>query len=113
MFIFLNKSYYPPLPIDHLSAGGVIEKLEDSDQKIVEIAVREDAVWYITRTENKGISIADENIKQLMSSTGWEFIEKEGSGLFFKKDGETLIATTQMWTKKYVLVQIPSKFNPL
>ncbi|MFC7686457.1 hypothetical protein [Ureibacillus sp. GCM10028918] len=50
---------------------------------------------------------ADENVKQLVAAKGWEFKEKDGSGLFFEKNGERLIATTQMWTKEYVLVKIP------
>ncbi|MBS4207301.1 hypothetical protein [Bacillus sp. FJAT-50079] len=110
VFIFVNKSYYPHLPIEHLSAKEVIEKLEESDRKVVEIASEDEAIWYITRSENQGISIADEQIKEMIGSKGWIFKEKEGSGLFFEKDGERLVATTQMWTKKYVIVKIQSKF---
>ena len=113
VFIFINKSYYPPLPIDNLSAKEAIEKLENSDNKVVEIAVEGDTIWYITRTDNQGILIADENIKQMIGSNGWEFKEKDGGGLFFEKDGERLIATTQMWSKKYVLVKVQDKFKNL
>ncbi|GAE37713.1 hypothetical protein [Halalkalibacter akibai] len=107
VFVFVNKLYYPSLPIDGISAKEAIDKLKESDSKIAEIAVESDSIWYITSSENKGISIADENIKQMVVSNGWEFKQKDGSGLFFEKDGERLIATTQMWTKKYVLVKIP------
>ena len=110
LFICIKKAYYPPLPIDNLSAKEVIGKLKESDNKVVEIAVEDDTIWYITRTENEGILTADENIKQMIGSSGWEFKEKDGSGLFFEKDGERLIATTQMWSKKYVLVKIPSNY---
>lgn len=41
----------------------------------------------------------------MVVSNGWEFKDKDGAGLFFEKDGEELIATTQMWTKNYVLVK--------
>ncbi|TMN22646.1 hypothetical protein [Lentibacillus cibarius] len=111
VFIFVNKSYYPSIPIENLSAKEVIEKLKESDNKVVEIAVEDDTIWYFTRSENEGISIADEKIKQMISSNGWEFKEKDGAGLFFKKDGERLLATTQMWTEKYVLIKIQSKFK--
>ncbi|PTQ55333.1 MAG: hypothetical protein BSOLF_2436 [Candidatus Carbobacillus altaicus] len=40
-------------------------------------------------------------------------LKKDGAGLFFEKDGEELIITTQMWTEKYVLVKIQSKFKDL
>ena len=113
VFIFVNTLYYPPLPIENVSAKEAIEQLNNSDDKIVEIAIEGDFIWYITRSENKGISIADERIKQLFTAKGWEFKEKLGSGLVFEKDGERLIPTTQMWTKKYVLVKVPSKFKNL
>ncbi len=111
LFIFVNKLYYPSLPIEKLSAKEVIGKLKESDSKIAEIAVEGDFIWYITSSGNKGISIADENIKQMVVSNGWAFKEKDGAGLFFEKDGKRLIATTQMWTENYVLVKIPSDFK--
>lgn len=111
VFIFVNKLYYPPLPIENLSAKEAIEKLKESDSNIAEIAVEGDFIWYITSSENKGISIADENIKQMVVSNGWEFKEKDGAGLFFEKGDKRLIATTQMWTENYVLVKIPSDFK--
>ncbi|MDR7080505.1 hypothetical protein J2Y03_005592 [Neobacillus niacini] len=111
VFVFINKLHYPTLPIDDISAKEVIDILKESDSKIAEIAVEGDSIWYITSSENKGISIADENIKQMIGSNGWEFKEKDGAGLFFEKDGKRLIATTQMWTGNYVLVKIPSNFK--
>lgn len=107
VFVFINKLYYPSLPITGISPKEVIEKLNTSDSKIVQIADEGNSHWYITRTENKGTSISDDNIKQLITSNGWEFKEKDGSGLFFERDNERLIVTTQMWTGKYVLVNIP------
>jgi len=109
VFIFVNKLFYPSLPIANLSAKEVIERLEESDDNIVKIAEKEAATWYITKTKNEGISIADENIKQMIESSGWDFKEKDGAGLFFEKEGDRLVATTQMWTKKYVLVKIQNQ----
>jgi len=107
VYVFANKLYYPPLPITGVSPKEAIDRLSESDRKIVQIAEEGNVLWFITKTENKGIMIADENIKQLVTAKGWVFKEKDGAGLFFEKGGETLIATTQMWTKNYVLVQIP------
>jgi hypothetical protein len=111
VYVLINKLYYPSLPIDDISAKEAIDKLKESDSKVAEIAVEGDSIWYITSSGNKGISIADENIKQMVVSNGWEFKQKDGGGLFFEKDGERLLATTQMWTKNYVLVKIPSNFK--
>jgi len=108
--IFVNKLYYPSLPIENISAKEAIDKLKESDSKITEIAVEGDFIWYITSSENKGISMADENIKQMVVSNGWEFKDKDGAGLFFERDDKSLIATTQMWTENYVLVKIPRNF---
>ncbi|MFF3100215.1 hypothetical protein [Viridibacillus arvi] len=113
VFVFINKLYYPSLPIDDISAKEAIDKIKESDSKIAEIAVESDSIWYITSSENKGISIADENIKQMIGSDGWEIKEKDGTALFFEKDGKRLIANTQMWTKKYVIVKVQNKFNKL
>lgn len=107
VYVFANKLYYPPLPITGVSPKEAIDRLSESESKIVQIAEEGNVLWFMTRTENKGISIADENIKQLIMAKGWVFKEKDGAGLFFEKEGERLIATTQMWTKNYVLVKIP------
>ena len=113
VFVFINKLHYPSLPIDDISAKEAIDILKESDSKIAKIAVEGDYIWYITSSENKGISIVDENIKQMIGSNGWEFKEKDGAGLFFEKDGERLIATTHMWSEKYVLVKVQSIFKKL
>lgn len=109
LFMFVNKLYYPSLPIENLSAKEQINKLGNSDEKIVEFAKDDDSIWYITRSQSE----IDENIKQMIGSNGWEFTEKEGSGLFFEKENEKIIVTTQMWTKKYVLIQVQNKFKEL
>ncbi|AXI00962.1 hypothetical protein DV702_15340 [Sporosarcina sp. PTS2304] len=111
VFIFVNKSYYPSLPVDSLSARETIEKLNKSDEKIVEIAKDDKSIWYITKNEEDGILTVDENIKKMISTKGWEFKDKMGSGLFFEKDDEQLTVTTQMWTKKYVLIQVQNQFK--
>ena len=113
VFVFINKLHYPSLPIDDITAKEAIDILKESHSKIAEIAEEGDYIWYITSSENKGISIVDENIKQMIDSNGWEFKEKEGAGLFFEKDGERLIATTQMWSEKYVLVKVQGIFKKL
>ena len=80
VFVFVNKSYYPSLPIDNLSAKVTIEKLRNSDGKIVEITTDNDFTWYITRSQSE----VDENIKQMIGANGWEFTEKEGAGHRFR-----------------------------
>ena len=46
-----------------------------------------------------------------MSEKDWIFKEKDGSGLFFEKQGEDLIVTTQKWISNYSVVDIPMRFD--
>lgn len=104
-FIYFNKLYYPPLPIENLSKKEVIKRLTDTDQEIVPLSNENDKQWFIISERNA--SIADELIKEMVMQDGWTFTQKEGSGLFFEKQGESLIVETQKWTGNYVLVDIP------
>ncbi|WP_028391980.1 hypothetical protein [Bacillus cihuensis] len=108
VFVFNNKLFYPPLPMENLSKKEAVELLNDSNKEIVKLASENGYEWYITRSAQ---SIADENIKKMLSQNGWLFKQKDGSGLFFEKQGDRLIATTQRWTGDYVLVKIPVTFN--
>lgn len=111
IYVFISKTYYPALPIEDLSAKETIQKLENSDENLVEIATDEGSTWYITRSLNEGVQTADENVEQMLALSGWKFTEKLGAGLFFEKDDKKLMVTTQMWTKKYVLVQVRDEFR--
>ncbi|MEK5231739.1 hypothetical protein MHB42_08155 [Lysinibacillus sp. FSL K6-0232] len=105
---FVNKWYYPALPIDALTPKEALQKLKTSDQKLVAIGTDNDVTWYITKNPEKGMLEVDETIQQLLSRNGWALKEKEGSGLFFEKDGERLIVSKEMWTSRYVLIKVPS-----
>ena len=103
--VFYNKLYYPMLPIENMSKKEVLEKVNDSDNQIIQLSKENNIEWYIIKERN--ISDADEMIIELVSQKGWMFKEKEGSGLFFEKEDEKLIVTTQKWTSDYLLVKIP------
>lgn len=111
MFTVVNMSTYPDLPVNSISPKEAIEKLKKANQiDLVKISQDDNEAWYITENQN-GVTEVGENIKKFMSSNEWVFTEKEGSGLFFKKDsGESSVVTTEMWTKKYFLVKVPSHF---
>lgn len=110
LFIVVNKLYYPQSPIEELSAKDILDRLNDSKDDVVMLAKEDHRTWYITRNNNNSIVDTDEKIKQMVRKKGWSFKEKEGSGLFFEKDGERLIVTTEMWTSKYVLVKVPENY---
>ncbi|MGE8036176.1 hypothetical protein [Lysinibacillus sp. NPDC093692] len=108
-FVFYNKFYLPPLPIESISKKTVIEKINDSETRMVKLRKENGKEWYVLKGEN--ISTADEMIKEMLDQNGWVFKERDGRGLFFERHGENLIVTTQMWTGDYVLVDFPADFN--
>ena len=108
-FVFYNKLYYPSLPIETISKKEVIEKLNKSDEKIIKLTSENGKEWYIVNEQNQ--SIVDEIIIDMLIPKEWVFKRKDGSGLFFEKQGEDLIITTQKWTGDYSLVDIPMKFD--
>ncbi|WP_078380765.1 hypothetical protein [Sutcliffiella halmapala] len=109
VFVFHNKLYYPPLPIENVSKKEVIEKLNNSEQQIVKLSNENSLEWHIITKRDQ--SAANEIIKNMVSQNGWIFKQQDGSGLFFEKKGENLIVTTQKWTANYVLVKIPTIIN--
>lgn len=108
-FVFYNKLYFPPLPIETISKKEVIEKLNNSDEKIIKLTVENEKEWYIA-DERKQSNVGD-IIIEMMRQKDWVFQEKDGSGLFFDKQGKRLIVTTQKWTGSYSLVAIPLHYD--
>lgn len=104
MFIFNSKFYYPALPIETVSKKEVLEKLK-SGEPIIELTIENGKRWYIINERNQ--DSADDIVIEMLHKEDWAFTNKEGSGLFFDKQGERLIVTTQKWTSDYVIVDIP------
>ncbi|MCG1023547.1 hypothetical protein [Sutcliffiella horikoshii] len=99
-----NRFYYAPLPVESVSKKEVLQSINETSEPIVRIANEDGYDWYITRA-NQGEY--RESFKEMLGKNGWEFEYQEGSGYFFDKEEETLIATTQMWTGNYVIVKLP------
>ena len=108
-FVFSHSLYYPSLPLDTVSKKEAVEKIKGSNRQMVRLTNENGHEWYISSETN--ISVVDELIKEMVGQQGWVFTQKDGSGLFFERQGERLIVTTQMWTGDYVLIQIPAHFH--
>lgn len=109
-FVFYNKLYYPSLPIQNISKKEAIDQARHSNQPIVKLAAEAGQDWYIIN--ERSTLLADEIIIDMLSAQGWVLKQKEGSGLFFEKNDESLIVTTQKWTGKYTLVRVPVTNKP-
>ena len=110
LYMFLNKWHYPALPINDVTAKEVLQKIDASDEEMVQLATEGDIIWYITKLDDNGILGVNENNQQMLRLNGWAFKQQEGSGLFFEKDDERLIVTTEMWTRGYALVKVPKHY---
>ena len=108
-YIFVNKLYYPSLPIDTMSKKEVLDALHDTDEKIVPLTNENGKQWFIVNERNQ--AIVDKIIVDMLQNYGWVFKEKEGSGLFFEKQNTKLIVTTEKWTGNYSLVDIPINYK--
>ena len=108
-YIFMNKLYYPPLPIDTLSKKEVLDSLHHTDEKIVPITTENGKQWFIVNERNQ--AIVDDLIIDMLQNDGWTFKVKDGSGLFFEKQNENLIVTTRKWTGNYSLIDIPIHYK--
>ena len=109
VYIFVNRLYYPPLPIKTMSKKEVVHALKSTDEKIVPLMVENGKQWVLVNERNQ--SIVDALIIDMLQNYGWIFKEKEGSGLFFEKQNTKLIVTTQKWTGNYSLVDIPINYK--
>ncbi|WP_053365893.1 hypothetical protein [Bacillus sp. FJAT-27245] len=107
--LLTSKFYYPPLPIQQMSKKEVVEKGHRSNGQLLKLSTEKNYDWYIIEEEN--METTDEAIKAFVNRYGWNYFQKEGSGLFFKKHGEMLIITTEKWTRDYTLIKMPVKFN--
>jgi len=108
-YIFINKLYYPALPIDTISKKEVLDRLHQSDEKIVFLTTENGKEWFIIDERNQ-VNRA-EIMTDMLQNYGWAYIEQMGSGFFFEKQNEILIVTTQKWTGNYSLVDIPTNYK--
>ena len=98
-----NKAYYPELPFEGGSKKEVVEKLEKSNNELVELSNGNGYYWLGFRGNQK--DGRDEVIKQ-MEDRGLKYDYYEGSGLFFE-NGKRVIITGEQWTKDYILYKVP------
>ena len=106
MFIYSSKLYYPPAPIESVSKKELVEKGNTAVNELVYVTEENNINWYII-SMNSSMTAA-EIIQQEVADSGWHFVLQEGSGLFFEQNGEGLIITTEMWSKRFKLVKVPA-----
>lgn len=107
LFAIYERMVHPPLPIENISPQEASERITGSPSPIVYLTEEESYLWYAVK--EKRTDRANQRIQEFMESHGWMFTEKMGSGLFFSRDSQEVILTTQKWTKNYTLVKVPKE----
>ncbi|MCR2802799.1 hypothetical protein [Paenibacillus soyae] len=102
--IYESKSYYPDLPFEGSTKEEVIQKVYRNHNSIIKITSDDLYSWYIY--QGNQLDGRNELIKRL-NTNGWEYKEQMGSGSIFMKNNEESIITSQQWTRKYVIYQVP------
>lgn len=74
-------------------------ELNKTDRSILQM---ETAGEYVAKANNQ-----NELLKAKMKDKGWTFVQQEGAGYFFEKNGqETIITARQIWNRYYVVYKV-------
>lgn len=101
--LYYSKAYYPSLPFDSATKRDVLHVLKLAEGKLAKVTEEDGYEWYAARQGE-----ADEQLQDMMTDRGWQLVEQMGSAFLFKRGEATLIIESEMWTRYYVLFQIPS-----
>lgn len=89
--IFINNIGYHNIKL--------ITELNKNSNQILKMEKEGD---YLTKANAQNERLIKKMIKE-----GWNFIDQEGAGYFFEKNGqETIITVKQMWSRHYVVYRV-------
>lgn len=97
--LFGNVLFQEGNPITPIAA---IIKLQVSNQVVVEMG--NNSGKYMTKIED---GEAYENLKEMMAQDGWQYKDQFGSAFLFEKNKEQITVSTRMYTRNYVVIEIP------
>ncbi|ABB14466.1 hypothetical protein [Carboxydothermus hydrogenoformans] len=76
-----------------------VARLEFFGERIALIS--SDGSKYIAKSEyNESL------LNERLSKYGWKFKDRLGSGIFYEKDGETMVVKCRMFTRRYVIYEL-------
>lgn len=75
-----------------------IYRLETTGQNVIRMdtGITEDHERYLTKSKQPW-----QLLKKRMEREGWTFIQQDGAGHFFEKNGEQIIVTSRKWNRYY------------
>lgn len=104
IWLYVMNNRLPDLPFNSMSGKQVETKIKNSSKELVELSEEDGVTWYISEAPKDK---AKSNLINRLIQDGWIFKEKEGNEYLFHRDGEEIIIESQMWTKDYILFQVP------
>lgn len=99
-----TKFHYPELPFSNKTKNEVANLATNSTLPLSKITQEDGYIWLVTDDSE---DIAEESLKKRLQKNGWEFVEKNGSGYFFERNGERVMIESEKWTSNYLLFQLP------
>lgn len=96
--------FVPGSPMKTVSNAEILTKASFTDKVVTHLGNEGEYSYYITKTDNGAFK---QKAINFMKQRKFSYLTQEGAGLFFEKKGKKIILTTQMWTRKYVILKIP------
>jgi len=82
-----------------------ISKLEFTNSDYEQYSESDKEIRFVS--ENNG-EFRYDVVKELMKKKGWDYKDQMGSGLLFEKDKMTIIVETRLFSRHYILWDIPN-----
>jgi hypothetical protein len=103
-WFYSSKVYYPTLPFEGGSKKEVVEKLDKSNNELVELANINGFYWIGYRGNQQE---GRDNVIIEMEDQGLKYESYDGAGIFFGNE-DRIIITGTMWTSDYVIYKVPA-----
>ncbi|MED1662999.1 hypothetical protein [Brevibacillus laterosporus] len=107
VYLWIIHLPYPPLPIASMPVEQAMAMVKEHPEQLVSLGKEGGYEYYMMEGTQKE---AAERLKQQMAQRGYQFIEQQGGGYFFERNGQKQVITSNMWTGKYVILKTA---NPL
>ncbi|QDX92746.1 hypothetical protein EEL32_22660 [Brevibacillus laterosporus] len=107
VYLWIDNLPYPPLPLASMPVERAMAMVKEQPDHLVNIGKEGGYEYYMMEGSQKE---AAELLKHKMDKNGYRFVEQQGAGYFFDRNGQKQVVTSNMWTGNYVILKTA---NPL
>ena len=110
-FLYTAKLHLPPLPFEGMSKKQGYELATDTPG-LAFMTEHDGFNWYIY---NGGLASGVEELITKLEKAGFSYHEQMGSAYFFthSNHSDKLVVTSQQWSSKFVIFQLPEEVDLL